>query len=67
DSEAIMCNVIAFKEDVRATLLTLNDGDSVSISGALTPIVWTDKQGKARPALDVIAQAILTTSLTAKV
>lgn len=60
DADAVICNVIAFDEAVRGTLLALGDGDSVALSGALTPKVWTDKQGNARPALDLIAHAVLT-------
>jgi len=29
-------------------------------SGELTPKVWTDKNGEARPALDMVAHAVLT-------
>ncbi|MBC3884143.1 single-stranded DNA-binding protein [Undibacterium griseum] len=57
--ETVICNVIAFNDLVRNTLLTLTDGDSVALSGALTPKVWTDKQGKVRPVLDMLAHAIL--------
>ena len=63
DGEFIICNVIAFNEAVRQTLLGLGDGDSLSLSGALTPKVWIDKQGKARPALDLIAHAVITAHL----
>ncbi len=63
DGEFIICNVIAFNEAVRQTLLGLGDGDSLSLSGALTPKVWVDKQGKARPALDLIAHAVITAHL----
>ena len=59
-----MCNVIAFNDHVRNTLLALEDGESVALSGALTPKVWTDKQGKTRPAVDLIAHAVLTSHLT---
>jgi hypothetical protein len=59
DGDSIFCNVIAFNDNVRSELLKLNDGDSVSLSGALTPKVWTDKQGNARPALDMVAHACL--------
>ena len=41
-------------------LLALGDGDSVSLSGALTPKVWTDRDGHARPALDLVAHGLLT-------
>lgn len=60
DGNTIFCNVIAFDDDVRHALLALTDGDSVALSGALTPKVWTDKQGNTRPALDLIAHAVLT-------
>ena len=60
DGDTIFCNVIAFDDQVRHVLLALDDGDSVALSGALTPKVWTDRQGNARPALDLIAHAVLT-------
>jgi single-stranded DNA-binding protein len=60
DGDTIFCNVIAFDDQVRHALLAMDDGDSVTLSGALTPKVWTDKQGNARPALDLIAHAFLT-------
>lgn len=60
DGDTLMCNVIAFDHDVRQALLALGDGDSVTLSGALTPKVWTDRQGNTRPALDLIAHAVLT-------
>lgn len=60
DGELIFCNVIAFNDQVRSALLAIGDGESVSLSGALTPKVWTDKQGNLRPALDLVAHAVLT-------
>lgn len=60
DGDTIFCNVIAFDDKVRRLLLERDDGDSVTLSGALTPKVWTHKQGNARPALDLIAHAVLT-------
>jgi hypothetical protein len=59
DGDSIICNVIAFNDVVRENLLQLEDGASLSLSGALTPKVWTDKQGNARPALDLVAHSIL--------
>jgi len=64
EGDTLMCNVIAFNDHVRNTLLALEDGESVALSGALTPKVWTDKQGKTRPAVDLIAHAVLTSHLT---
>lgn len=60
DGEALFVNVIAFADAARAALLALDDGDSVSLAGTLTPKVWTDKHGQARPALDMVAHAVLT-------
>ena len=41
-------------------MLALNDGDSVALAGALTPKVWVDKNGDAKPALDMVAHGALT-------
>lgn len=58
--EEFIVNVIAFNETVCAALLALRDGEGLSLSGALTPKVWTDKQGIARPSLDLVAHRVLT-------
>lgn len=60
DGESLFVNVIAFDGDAQAALLALEDGDSVSLSGVLTPKVWMDKSGEARPALDMVAHVVLT-------
>lgn len=60
EGDSVLVNAIAFDKDVAAALLALDDGDSVSLSGALTPKVWTDKNGEARPSLDLVAHAVLT-------
>ena len=60
DGAPLFVNVIAFAESARVALLALDDGDSVALSGALTPKAWTDKNGEARPALDMVAHAVLT-------
>jgi len=59
--DALFVNVIAFSDSVSASLLALDDGDSVSISGALTPKAWTDRSGEVKPSLDMVAHALLTT------
>jgi hypothetical protein len=53
--EAVFVSVIAFDGKIIDGLLALDAGDSVSLSGALTPKVWEGK-----PALDRVAQGILT-------
>ncbi|CAG4911615.1 single-stranded DNA-binding protein [Paraburkholderia saeva] len=60
DGESLFVNVIAFDDTAKAALLGLDDGDSVALAGTLTPKVWTDKNGEARPALDMVAHCVLT-------
>jgi single-stranded DNA-binding protein len=55
DGEALFVNVIAFDENVVSALIGLSEGDSVALSGELTPRAWTDKEGTPRPALDLLA------------
>lgn len=60
DGESLFTNVICFDEHACAALLALDAGDSIALSGTLTPKVWTDREGNARPALDLVAHAVLT-------
>lgn len=60
DGESLIVNVIAFAAEASAALMALDDGDAVALAGALTPKVWTDKQGNIRPALDMVATQVLT-------
>jgi hypothetical protein len=57
--ECIFVSVIAFKAAAVTALMALTDGDSVALAGELTPKVWTDKAGIAKPALDLVAHAVL--------
>lgn len=57
--ETLFVNVIAFSDQARRELLALNDGDSVALTGSLTPKVWTDREGQARPALDMVAAHVM--------
>lgn len=59
EGEVLFVNVIAFDDDLCASLHRLCDGDSVALSGSLNPRVWTDKQGNARPALDMVAHRLV--------
>ncbi|WP_153074999.1 single-stranded DNA-binding protein [Paraburkholderia bonniea] len=60
DGESLFVNVIAFDDAAKSVLLALDDGDSVALAGTLTPKVWTDKHGDAKPALDMVAHRVLT-------
>jgi len=59
DGESLIVNVIAFAAEASAALMALDDDDAVALAGALTPKVWTDKQGNTRPALDMVATKVL--------
>jgi single-stranded DNA-binding protein len=60
DGEGVFVNVLAFSESAQAALLALGDGDAVSLAGTLTPKAWTDREGTARPSLDLVAAQVLT-------
>lgn len=61
DGENLFVNVIVFDKDAAVALKALADGDSVALTGSLTPRVWTDKQGNHRPSLDMVASRVVTT------
>jgi single-stranded DNA-binding protein len=58
--ESVFVSVITFRASAIATLTALSDGDSVAMTGELTAKVWTDRNGEAKPALDMVAHAVLT-------
>lgn len=55
----VFINVIAFSPAACQALLALEEGDAVALAGTLTPKAWTDKDGTARPALDLVASQVL--------
>lgn len=57
--EEFIVNVIAFDDASGKALLALADGDALSLAGALTPKVWTDKQGVVRPSLDMVVARVM--------
>ncbi|WP_256990351.1 single-stranded DNA-binding protein [Burkholderia sp. HI2714] len=59
DGDALFVNVIAFSDGAKAGLLALDDGDAIALAGTLIPKVWTDRNGDAKPALDMVAHAVL--------
>jgi len=60
EGDTFFVNVIAFDEEAVTALMALSDRDSVALAGELTPKVWTDKDGAARPSLDLLAHRVLT-------
>lgn len=59
DGESLFVNVIAFDDGAKSALLALGDGDSVALAGTLTPKAWVGRAGDAKPALDLVAHAVL--------
>jgi single-stranded DNA-binding protein len=60
DGESLFVNVIAFSATAGTALMALGDGDAVALAGTLTPKAWTDRNGAARPGLDMVAAQVLT-------
>ena len=60
NGESLMVSVIAFDDSAQAALQAIGEGDSVALAGALTPKVYEARDGSARPALDLVAHAVLT-------
>ena len=59
EQQKITAHVIAFDEEAQLALLALDDGDAVCVAGTLTPKLHEDKNGAIKPALDVVAHAVL--------
>lgn len=59
DVDGVLVNLIAFDPRVCELLHDAQEGEAVSVSGALTPKVWTDKQGNTKPALDMVVHRVL--------
>ena len=60
DAEAVFISVVAFSESACAALLVLDDGDAVAVAGTVKPGAWIDREGNARPSLDLVAAQVLT-------
>lgn len=58
--DACFVGLLAFKPDLVRALLALDAGDSVAISGALQIGIYTNKQGAARPSVELLAETIAT-------
>ena len=59
DGESLFVNIITFSESVGAALLALDEGDSVALTGPLTLRVWIDRNGDAKPSLDMVAHCVM--------
>ncbi|WP_213362254.1 single-stranded DNA-binding protein [Brachymonas denitrificans] len=59
NGEVLFVSCIVFGDAARQ-FLVLGDGDAVALAGSISPKAWTDKDGQARPALDMQVQQVLT-------
>lgn len=60
DADAVFVNVVTFSDTTGAALLALADGDSLALAGTLKPGAWTDREGTARPSVDLVAAQVMT-------
>lgn len=60
NGESAFVNVIAFNEPAVTALLALDEGDSIALVGELNASTYTNKDGEARPSLNLTAHAVLT-------
>lgn len=60
EADSLFVNVVAFSESAGAALLALDAGDSLALAGTLKPGAWIDRDGNARPSLDLVAAQVLT-------
>lgn len=60
EAESCFVNAVTFSDSAGTALLALSAGDAVALAGTLTPKAWTDREGHARPSLDMVAAQVLT-------
>jgi single-stranded DNA-binding protein len=58
--EIVWVGVVAFSDSAMAALLSLEDGDSAALAGALNASAYTDKDGHAQPSLDLVVHQLVT-------
>lgn len=61
DAGGVFVNVVAFSDTACRVLLALDAGDSVALAGTLKPGAWIDRNGDAKPQIDLVAAQVLTT------
>lgn len=60
EADSLFVNVVAFSESAASALLALEAGDSLALAGTLKPGAWIDREGNARPSLDLVAAQVMT-------
>lgn len=59
DGGAVFLAVVAFADSGVTALLALQEGDSLGLAGELTASAYTDKEGVAKPSLNLLAHSVL--------
>ncbi len=59
EGASVFVNLVAFDETACAALMALDAGDAVALAGTLKPGAWLDREGNARPAVDMVVQAVV--------
>src|SRR5260370_3564099 len=60
DGESQFVNIVAFDDAVKAALLALSEGDSVSVAGAMKISTYEARDGTTRISISMVAAAVLT-------
>lgn len=60
DGSVVFARVTAFDDEICNKLGALSAGDAVCLSGTVSLSAYTDKDGQAKPGMDMIAHALLT-------
>ncbi|MCA8435355.1 single-stranded DNA-binding protein [Burkholderia seminalis] len=58
--ESLFVSVVAFSNTAKATLLALEDGDSVALTGALKIGTYEARDGSVKPNVSMVAAQVLT-------
>ena len=61
DGPGLFVDVVAFSDTARAGLLALDAGDSLAVAGTLKPGAYIDREGNAKPSVNLVAAQVLTT------
>lgn len=57
--ESLLISVVAFSDTVKGSLLALDAGDSVSLTGALKIGTYEARDGSVKPSVSLVAEAVL--------
>lgn len=62
DAGRVSCSLVAFNEQAVMRLIELREGATVAIAGTLKVATWQDRDGNHRPALDLVADEVASTT-----